>query len=572
VGATGAGTTGATGPTGSAGATGSTGPAGAGTTGATGPQGTAGSTGPTGPSGSGATGATGPSGSAGTQGATGATGPSGSAGTQGSTGPTGANGSAGAQGATGATGPTGGAGAQGSTGPTGPSGSSGGAGATGATGPVGATGAGIREYVTVGPYSWCDYITDGIADDVQINAAIDAQAASNAGGKVVVAVANYYITDDIIIHPFVTLEGANRPWNDQGWANTIFDASEEQCARFIISSAYTAIYPVKMEAASHIRNIQFYYPDQATNDTPTAYQASITLVMQGSLGPNECSIVGIDFYNSYYAIDATIIHNKLTVTDCIGWPLSRGIYEANNYDCSYFDRVHFNPGMAGNTGSTLQAWVFSNGIAFQFDQSDGSAMSNCFAFGYQKGLYLHSTNGMHVVGSGMDGCSIPVHMLSCQGCNIVGGWYIAYEWYNSTSPATNLILLDTCTFCGVNGNYFGGGKNGLILISGHDNNVSGNRFWFNSNLGVDGMAVYITDVRSVISNNVFDSVYEHTYGAQLVGADNCVVIGNIFYNCAHGCGLDADTDGLVFCSNVLKSSGTITDNSTNKQVSLNAVT
>ncbi len=427
-------------------------------------------------------------------------------------------------------------------------------------------------FVTVGPYAWCDYITTGIADDVQINAAIDALAASNAGGTVILAVANYHITNDIIIHPFITLEGANRPWSDQGWANTIFDPSEEQCARFIISSAYTAIYPIKMEAASHVKNIQFFYPDQATNAAPTAYQAAITLIMKGSLGPNECSIVGIDFYNAYYAINATVTHGRLVVTDCIGWPLSRGIYEDENYDCSYYNRIHFNPGNAGNPGSTLQAWVFGNGIAFQFDLSDGSMMSDCFAFGYQRGLFMSGTNGMHVIGSGMDGCSVPVYMLNCQGCNITGGWYIAYEWFNSVSPATNLILLESCTFCGITGNYFGGGKNGLIMITGHDNTVSANRFWFNSNLGVDALAMYITDVGSIISENVFNSVYEHTYGATLVGADNCVVIGNKIYNCAHGCGIDANTDGAVFACNVLKNSGNITNSSTNSQVSLNAVT
>lgn len=66
---------------------------------------------------------------------------------------------------------------------------------------------GALGYTTVGPFAWCDYVTDGTADDVQINAAIDAVYAAG-GGTVTLAPAILNGTGLITIHPGVILAGS----------------------------------------------------------------------------------------------------------------------------------------------------------------------------------------------------------------------------------------------------------------------------------------------------------------------------------------------------------------------------
>lgn len=208
------GPTGPTGDTGSQGPTGLTGPTGAqgtaGTnamlTGATGPTGTTGPTGPTGSTGlTGNTGATGPTGATGDQGIQGI---QGIQGTTGVTGPTGSQGTAGTNGATGLTGLTGitgPTGPTGLTGPTGPTGSQGTAGITGPTGATGPTGTDHTPFYTVGS-SDADFITDGTADNVEIQQAFDAVDALG-GGTVYIKSGTYIMSASAAMGDYTRVTG-----------------------------------------------------------------------------------------------------------------------------------------------------------------------------------------------------------------------------------------------------------------------------------------------------------------------------------------------------------------------------
>ncbi len=110
-------------------------------------------------------------------------------------------------------GPQGPRGPQGAGGATGPRGPQGATGATGARGPAGADGMACRMarlVVGTSTAGWtaddCDYLCDGTADDVQINAAIAALPAG--GGEIVLLDGTYTLTGSITISKAkVTLRG-----------------------------------------------------------------------------------------------------------------------------------------------------------------------------------------------------------------------------------------------------------------------------------------------------------------------------------------------------------------------------
>lgn len=122
-------------------------------------------------------------------------------------GPQGPQGPQGAKGATGATGPQGPKGATGATGPRGYTG------ATGPAGPAGADGMACRTarfVIGTSTAGWtaddCDYLCDGAADQVEINAAI--QALPEGGGEIVLLDGTYQIAEKINVGlANVTLRG-----------------------------------------------------------------------------------------------------------------------------------------------------------------------------------------------------------------------------------------------------------------------------------------------------------------------------------------------------------------------------
>lgn len=428
--------------------------------------------------------------------------------------------------------------------------------------------------VTVGPASddvSYDYETDGSSDDVQWNAAIDFQEA-HEGGPVFIANGNYDFDANVCIPSHVSVYGMTNPVADGQWGNTDFDVSKKQAARIIVHSDKTAILPITMEAASELSNVQFYYPDQATNAAPTAYAASITLVYDGSRNPTRARITNVDFGNCYYAIDATEYHGGMTVLDCVGWPLYRGIVEDDNWDVSYWSRIHFNPSFAGSPGATLSGWVYAHGIAYEVMHSDDSEMEDCFSFGYNIGIYAHGNSGLHVNGGTIDAAYTPLVIENCQYVQYTNGLMFGYDWVNSTYPATILATVSGSNHTTITSSTLLGGRAGIALFSGYSNVIGGNTVKFNAAASATGVGVYITDTTSTINGNVFTAYTSTSNGFQLAGADNCALNGNTFYNCASGSSLDSNTDGATCGLNVLKSSGSITNSATNSQVSLNAVT
>jgi len=97
-----------------------------------------------------------------------------------------------------------------------------------------------------------------------------------------------------------------------------------------------------------------------------------------------------------------------------------GIDVSGALDVVYLDQCHFWPFTTANYSWTAsdatQLILTRGGVAFHFhDTVDWPKITNCFSYGYFRGILLHNTNAAEVIGCSADGpvsAGVPVHANS----------------------------------------------------------------------------------------------------------------------------------------------------------------
>jgi hypothetical protein len=130
-----------------------------------------------------------------------------------------------------------------------------------------------------------------------------------------------------------------------------------------------------------IGDLEFWYPNQATNSTPTVYGWTIAI----GLNAHFATVFNCTPINSYGFL--SVKGNGVTVDNITGYPLARGIYLGRVADVARLNKVHFVPTTAlAVQGSTLRDWVQNNGTAFLIDGPEEFTCQGCFAYGYDNGI------------------------------------------------------------------------------------------------------------------------------------------------------------------------------------------
>jgi parallel beta-helix repeat protein len=392
-------------------------------------------------------------------------------------------------------------------------------------------GGGDLPFVVVGAESWCDYITDGTDDAVQIQAAIDAVYASGAsGGKVILIPGNYNIgAYTITIYPSVTLEGANDPFQkpDHGWTY-----ANPQVARINVTSTTSAQYAVLLKTASTIRNIQFHYPNQLNTASPITYPATIKVDTDAYV----VTIENIQGGNCWYFLDASATHNSIIVNRVFAFPIYRGIYEDLNYDVSYVSNVHFNPNYATGfvPSVALCGYVRDNSIAFEIHKSDCSVYTNLFAFGYYKGFVITDNTRSTFINPQADACLFPFILTRCYRVTIDGGWAYNVDWINSNWVLSGNwgIYVDASYRCVIKNCMLNVGQNGIKTNSGSYHTIEGNVVEGFNGVVADNAGIFVNSPHSIINGNTVICVVAGTsYGIRIYTAAYCSVVGNTIKSC-----------------------------------------
>lgn len=149
---------------------------------------------------------------------------------------------------------------------------------------------------------------------------------------------------------------------------------------------------VILNSRSAIKNIAFFYPNQKiVNNYPVTYPETIKLT--DTVTSTLVEIDNINLINSYYAINATPMHEKLRVNNVWGYAINKGLFIDGSTDVDIVNNVHFNYNTLRGfydeaVNEEFESFTSRVGVAYQFGRCDTAIIQNIFAYGYRIGMQL----------------------------------------------------------------------------------------------------------------------------------------------------------------------------------------
>jgi len=221
-----------------------------------------------------------------------------------------------------------------------------------------------------------DYTCDGIADDVEIQAAID--ALSDAGGKILLTEGNFHISKKISWNKPVILEGMGANWYaERNYGTTL-----------ILDDVYGTFLEVTTEAGHSnyfgaIREIGFD-GSQQTGDISTGGAPGILLAGHGDMLIDHCI-----FYGFKYAIMMQIESHGCWINNCdiedhvpeiVGTPMTIYLHSRRNWITNCHFRGNERDIKIDNRGQFIIACHFADSIRNAIDIegiADDVEISHC---------------------------------------------------------------------------------------------------------------------------------------------------------------------------------------------------
>ncbi|MBR6032543.1 MAG: hypothetical protein IKP36_11405 [Bacteroidaceae bacterium] len=238
----------------------------------------------------------------------------------------------------------------------------------------------------------------------------------------------YPMQGGIVLKRNVTLLGAHGP---TGRGTALPDRSGPTGSLFVITDREHPFLTV--ESATQVRGIQFYYPEQAWQDSTRiiAYPPTIRAAQdQRVLG---VTLSCLSFYGEYMAMDfrAKAPHyvEQTLFEHCYGYPLSGQFIAINRcYDVPRILHCHVNPANMREfkrefKSSVIDAVVRKKAYSYWIDYTDNAVLMDIFTFGNYGGIYLGRESYGQLTNFNFDCVSIGIHKLGSNWKN--RNWQIA---------------------------------------------------------------------------------------------------------------------------------------------------
>ncbi len=238
----------------------------------------------------------------------------------------------------------------------------------------------------------------------------------------------YPMQGGIILRRNVTLLGAHGP---TGRGTALPDRSGPTGSMFVIRDTEHPFLTV--ESATQVRGIQFYYPEQAWQDSSRiiAYPATIRAAEgQRVLG---VTLSCLSFYGEYMAMDfrakAPYYVEQTLFEHCYGYPLSGQFIVIDRcYDVPRILHCHVNPANMREfrrefKPGVVDAVVRKKAYSYWIDHTDNAVLIDLFTFGNYGGVYLGNESYGQLTNFNFDCVSVGIHKLGSQWKN--RNWQIA---------------------------------------------------------------------------------------------------------------------------------------------------
>ncbi|MHB0997879.1 MAG: glycosyl hydrolase family 28-related protein [Armatimonadota bacterium] len=302
-------------------------------------------------------------------------------------------------------------------------------------------------------------VGDGIKDNTAIFQQLLDEAGKEGGGIVNVPSGHFRIDGNLVIPGGVTLQGTFRvPPTDR------HDKSPRLNGTVLLAFAGRGKPNdppfIRLGASmATLAGVIITYPEWKQTDVPPVpYPPCILSESCDNVGVLDCCLI-----NPYEGIKFVGV-GRFLVRNVYGYPIKRGLYVDKCFDIGRVENVHYWPfGLNYDPKEPYCKWINTNGVAFEFAQTDWQYVLNTFCFGYGVGYKFSPSpenpnagcNG-NFVGLGADCCqrAILVEQGQAPGLLITNGEFVG-RWTSDDSVqievgpnANTKVSLSNCSFWG----------------------------------------------------------------------------------------------------------------------------
>jgi len=287
----------------------------------------------------------------------------------------------------------------------------------------------------VGAQGWVSVQTVGVKpgntaekNRQKLQAAIDKMSPKGGVLYVEPVEGGYPMEGGIVLRRNVTLLGAHGP---TGRGTALPDRSGPTGSLFVIRDTEHPFLTV--ESATQVRGIQFYYPEQAWQDSSRIIPYPPTIRAAEGQRVLGVTLSCLSFYGEYMAMDfrakAPYYVEQTLFEHCYGYPLSGEFIAINRcFDVPRILHCHVNPANMREFGrefkpGVIDAVVRKKAYSYWIDYTDNAVLMDIFTFGNYGGIYLGRESYGQLTNFNFDCVSIGIHKLGSNWKN--RNWQIA---------------------------------------------------------------------------------------------------------------------------------------------------
>lgn len=176
-----------------------------------------------------------------------------------------------------------------------------------------------------------------------------------------------------------------------------------------------------VEAATQLRGLQFWYPDQTLNDPSKIVKYPPTIQVSKSSSAQGVTLSCLTFYGEFIAMDFNAAPRRpceqILIEHCYGYPLSGEFVRIDYcYDIPRVLHCHVNPAnqrfiKGGYSRTVVDAVVANKTFAFAINHTDNAVLMDVFTFGTYGGVFLGPATYGQLTSFNLDCVTVGIHKM-----------------------------------------------------------------------------------------------------------------------------------------------------------------
>jgi len=176
---------------------------------------------------------------------------------------------------------------------------------------------------------------------------------------------------------------------------------------------------ITVEAATQIKGIQFWYPEQTLRDPAAIIPYPATIKVSHTSSAQGVYLSCLTFYGEYLAMDFNAVrgeHCELMVFEhCYGYPLSGEFIRIDHcYDIPRILHCHVNPSVQRFIGgkysrAVVDAVIARKTFAYRINHTDNAQLIDLFTFGTYGGILLGGESYGQLTNFNFDCVAVGIH-------------------------------------------------------------------------------------------------------------------------------------------------------------------